>query len=765
MGYPKVMGAGCAGSTSRRLNVNVNQIQFGDKLQGLPPVTGKQRPYKSIRAKEGGNLPDRERIYCINQLGGIGMSNKNSQFAANADGVGPCPNKKNKRGHHGLHRKHHHPSEKHPKRGISRATEREEFNPNMFFTSFSTPPASTLGSEAVLGPSDENGSDPPTSDNVCPKDHPYAYDGQNGYICIGGKPTLDNGEVKCTNGATPLKQPYPSKDMWCCSVDSNIYGQCKRRESDGSTIKGKIKMCSETEWVSCKDNPSVDPGPDPPTSENMCPSDYPYAYSGRGGAGQPEDGEDMWCCSVDTDASNLCIKDGKKGKIRRCSDTEWVSCKDYSKPDPPKPDPPKPDPQSGFALGKCETAISDGFGIALGHGQTGRGTFTTFGFGGEPGVKQGNYLTFMTNPNGGPCIHSSVAIPFPWMNSDMISMYGQYGLNAMFGNNGYCSAGPVWSKPDTDPNVPSEYPHISTNGGAVLVDYITGEPWIFKLWYADGNTIQKDITLGNNFIIVIATDLCGGDCNAGFQDVNVPYNKPGEAEGRIDAQLSFSWAPGGVWPDHVEGCVFSDEFPDGYNLTPPVKCYTNYKNIGRVDISDINSGDWTPARASELFGIDRIKDPLEELFGQRWTKETEWRQPPAPICWKANDDTDGIKEIYANSDFRNSKITRDELIDRYCEDGITRNNPGDDPSKSFDSCSGRFCALDIRLSDKDADLKRLGKLWGINEAPDAGQVLYQKIPFTELKQLIGDSVFGKQQLKELLGRLKYKNFGANHPLN
>ena len=71
------------------------QIQFGDKLQGLPPVTGRKRPYKSIRAKEGGNLPDRHRIYCINQLGSIGMGNKNSQFAANADGVGPCPNKKN----------------------------------------------------------------------------------------------------------------------------------------------------------------------------------------------------------------------------------------------------------------------------------------------------------------------------------------------------------------------------------------------------------------------------------------------------------------------------------------------------------------------------------------------------------------------------------------------------------------------------------------------------------------------------------------------
>ncbi|MHA2083721.1 MAG: hypothetical protein ACXABD_08195 [Candidatus Thorarchaeota archaeon] len=40
------------------------------------------------------------------------MRNKNSQFASNADGVGPCPNKKNRRGWHGLHRhaigSHHH---------------------------------------------------------------------------------------------------------------------------------------------------------------------------------------------------------------------------------------------------------------------------------------------------------------------------------------------------------------------------------------------------------------------------------------------------------------------------------------------------------------------------------------------------------------------------------------------------------------------------------------------------------------------------------
>ena len=94
MSLPRRMGAGLACNTVNVRGVNVNQIQFGDKLQGLPPVTGRRTPYKSIRAKEGGNLPDRHRIYCINQLGSIGMGNKNSQFAANADGVGPCPNKK-----------------------------------------------------------------------------------------------------------------------------------------------------------------------------------------------------------------------------------------------------------------------------------------------------------------------------------------------------------------------------------------------------------------------------------------------------------------------------------------------------------------------------------------------------------------------------------------------------------------------------------------------------------------------------------------------
>ena len=92
------MGAGLAGSTTKIYgNANVNQIQYGDKLQGLPPVTGRRDPYRIYKTKAGGNAPDRFRVFCVNQLGGIGMANKNSQFAPNADGLGWCPNRKNSR--------------------------------------------------------------------------------------------------------------------------------------------------------------------------------------------------------------------------------------------------------------------------------------------------------------------------------------------------------------------------------------------------------------------------------------------------------------------------------------------------------------------------------------------------------------------------------------------------------------------------------------------------------------------------------------------
>ena len=104
MGYLRTMGAGLAGSTTKLYgNANVNQIQYGDKLQGLPPVTGARRPYGIYRTRAGGGAPGRSRVFCVNQLGGVGNV-KNSQFAPNADGVGWCPNKKNERnGNAGIH--------------------------------------------------------------------------------------------------------------------------------------------------------------------------------------------------------------------------------------------------------------------------------------------------------------------------------------------------------------------------------------------------------------------------------------------------------------------------------------------------------------------------------------------------------------------------------------------------------------------------------------------------------------------------------------
>jgi hypothetical protein len=93
MGKCRNMGAGLAGSTSRSFKANVNQIQFGDRLQGLPPMLGIRRPSEIYRSRAGGNAPGRFRLFCINQLGNVGFGNKGSQFASNGDGVRPCPSK------------------------------------------------------------------------------------------------------------------------------------------------------------------------------------------------------------------------------------------------------------------------------------------------------------------------------------------------------------------------------------------------------------------------------------------------------------------------------------------------------------------------------------------------------------------------------------------------------------------------------------------------------------------------------------------------
>ena len=289
MGYPRIMGAGCAGATSKMFNVNVNQIQFGDKLQGLPPVTGRRRPHKSIRAKEGGNLPDRERIYCINQLGSIGMGNKNSQFAANADGIGPCPNRKNRRGYHGLHIKHHHPTEEHPNRGVSRATEHEDFNTgNMFFGNFMTSQSdNNTGGGTNDGCWDLGGV--PTQWACCPE----------GYEPVG-------------NGSACHKKDDPS-DM-CSLNDSNPTLNCCGRPEEGSNGTWPLpctdKRCWDLgggEWACCPEG---------------------YGPSDNGSACQKKD-----------DPSDMCSLNDSNPTLNCCGrpEEDWATWPLPSCTDPPAP--------------------------------------------------------------------------------------------------------------------------------------------------------------------------------------------------------------------------------------------------------------------------------------------------------------------------------------------------------------------------------------------------------------------------------------------
>lgn len=90
MGYPRRMAAALPNNTVKNNGANVNQIQFGDKLQGLIGVTNRRVGVnRYVRTRCGGHLPGRATVFCVNQLGGVGNV-KNSQFAPNADGVKDC---------------------------------------------------------------------------------------------------------------------------------------------------------------------------------------------------------------------------------------------------------------------------------------------------------------------------------------------------------------------------------------------------------------------------------------------------------------------------------------------------------------------------------------------------------------------------------------------------------------------------------------------------------------------------------------------------
>ena len=79
------MSAGRSGASVYNANVNGDQ-GGGDKKQGLAPTTNKRVQFvlRAIKRKAYSTPEQRSRVYCINQLGGIGRPSK--MFATTADG-------------------------------------------------------------------------------------------------------------------------------------------------------------------------------------------------------------------------------------------------------------------------------------------------------------------------------------------------------------------------------------------------------------------------------------------------------------------------------------------------------------------------------------------------------------------------------------------------------------------------------------------------------------------------------------------------------
>lgn len=80
------MSAGRAGASVYNANVNGDQ-GGGNKLQGLAPTTNKRVNFilNAIKRRAYSTPEQRAKVFCINQLGGIGAPSK--MFATGADGV------------------------------------------------------------------------------------------------------------------------------------------------------------------------------------------------------------------------------------------------------------------------------------------------------------------------------------------------------------------------------------------------------------------------------------------------------------------------------------------------------------------------------------------------------------------------------------------------------------------------------------------------------------------------------------------------------
>ena len=363
MGYLRTMGAGGVSTSKLYGNANINGNQGGgNKLQGLPPLTGMRRPHRIYKRKAGGQKPGRDTVFCINQLGG--MMVKNSQFAANADGVKECSNRKNQRHHgherYGKHHKHHSSS--------CPAGQHSMPDGTCMLGETHAEYLALMNSQGSYGYKDNSSSCPAGQhsmpDGTCMSGETHAnYNASMGaasavddsFIGVGaptcsaaqpdetitGEKNLNTGVVTddsrncytCTGGWIAMPGAPGETAYTCQGTDegAQVYENCPGDACAGSNNDGK--------------NTDTDTDTDLFTAtmaDNMCPLDYPYAYDGQGGVikktdgttvKQPQNSKGMWCCSVDTDAPNICIKGDKKGKIRKCSETEWVTCEDYKSDD------------------------------------------------------------------------------------------------------------------------------------------------------------------------------------------------------------------------------------------------------------------------------------------------------------------------------------------------------------------------------------------------------------------------------------------------
>ncbi len=83
----RIMGAGLAGASVQ--GANVNQVTFGNKLQGLRSTANSETSsnLNTIKSRTKGNK--RNVVFCMNQLaGGVGKTSRS--FSPSSDGVKNC---------------------------------------------------------------------------------------------------------------------------------------------------------------------------------------------------------------------------------------------------------------------------------------------------------------------------------------------------------------------------------------------------------------------------------------------------------------------------------------------------------------------------------------------------------------------------------------------------------------------------------------------------------------------------------------------------